>query len=46
MKAEIAAITPGRLNDILYGKREVQMNLAKRLHHKLCIPAEFILAHA
>ena len=44
--ADLLEITPSRLNEILYGKREVNMDLAKRLHRKLGMSAEFILAHA
>ncbi len=44
--AELLEITPSRLSEVLHGKREVNMDLAKRLYYKLGLPAEFILAHA
>jgi HTH-type transcriptional regulator / antitoxin HigA len=44
--AQQLGITPTRLNEVLRGKRKVNLDLAKRLHQKLNISAEFILAHA
>lgn len=48
-KQELAAllgITGTRLSEVLNGKRAVNMDLARRLHLKLGIEAEFILLHA
>jgi HTH-type transcriptional regulator/antitoxin HigA len=39
-------ITATRLSEVLNGKRKVNMDLARRLHEKLGIDAEFILEHA
>ena len=47
-KQELAAllgITGSRLSEVLNGKRAVNMDLARRLHVKLGIEAEFILMH-
>lgn len=44
--AQQLGITPTRLNEVLNGKRKVNMDLAKRLHKQLNISAEFILEHA
>ncbi len=48
-KQELAAllgITGTRLSEVLNGKRAVNLDLARRLHLKLGIEAEFILRHA
>ncbi len=44
--AETLGITTTRLSEVLNGKRKVNMDLAKRLHKKLGIDADFILDHA
>ena len=44
--AELLGITAPRLSEVLHGKREVNMDLAKRLYKHLSIPAEYILEHA
>jgi len=44
--AAILGITATRLNEVLNGKRKVNMDLAKKLYEKLNIPADFILKHA
>ncbi len=44
--AEQLGITATRLNEVLNGKRKVNMDLAKRLYKVLGIKAEFILEHA
>lgn len=44
--ASLLEITPTRLSEVLRGKRKINMDLAKRLHEKLKIDAEFILKNA
>jgi HTH-type transcriptional regulator/antitoxin HigA len=44
--ANLLEITPTRLSEVLHGKRKINMDLAKRLHEKLKIDAEFILKNA
>lgn len=44
--ADLLGITATRLSEVLHGKREVNMDLAKRLYKQLGIPAEYILEHA
>ncbi len=44
--ADLLGITATRLSEVLHGKREVNMDLAKRLYLQLGIPADFILVHA
>jgi HTH-type transcriptional regulator/antitoxin HigA len=39
-------ISATRLNEVLRGKRKVNIDLAKKLYEKLNIPADFILKHA
>ena len=41
--AALLEITPSRLNEVLKGKRQINLDLARRLYHKLQIPADFIL---
>ena len=48
-KQELAAllgISNSRLSEVLNGKRAVNLDLARRLHLKLGMEAEFILLHA
>lgn len=48
-KKQLAAppgITATRLSEVLHGKREVNIDLAKRLCKQLGIPAAYILEHA
>ncbi|MBC7571432.1 MAG: helix-turn-helix domain-containing protein [Spirosoma sp.] len=44
--AKILGITETRLSEVLTGKRKVNMDLAKRLHDRLRIRAEYILKTA
>jgi len=44
--AKTLGISETRLSEVLTGKRRVNMDLAKRLHEKLRIRAEFILKAA
>ena len=44
--ATLLGITNSRLSEVLNGKRAVNMDLARRIHLKLGIEAEFILLHA
>lgn len=44
--AKVLGITETRLSEVLTGKRKVNMDLAKRLHDKLHIRAEYILKTA
>ena len=44
--AKALGITETRLSEVLTGKRKVNMDLAKRLHDKLHIRAEYILKTA
>jgi HTH-type transcriptional regulator/antitoxin HigA len=41
--AALLEITPSRLNEVLKGKRQINLDLARRLYQKLQIPADFIL---
>ena len=41
--AALLEITPSRLNEVLKGKRQINLDLARRLYQKLKIPADFIL---
>ena len=45
MLAELLEISPSRLSDVFQGRR-INLDLAKRLHQKLGIPGDFILAVA
>jgi len=42
--AQILGTTPSRISEILNGKRNLTIDLAKGLHHKLNIDAELILS--
>ena len=42
--AQILGTTPSRISEILNGKRNLTIDLAKRLHHKLNIDADLILS--
>ena len=44
--AKVLGITETRLSEVLTGKRKVNIDLAKRLHAKLHIRAEYILKTA
>ncbi|HMQ49134.1 MAG TPA: helix-turn-helix domain-containing protein [Saprospiraceae bacterium] len=44
--AQLLDISPSRLSEILRGKRKINLDLAKRLHEKLDIDAQFILEKA
>ncbi len=44
--AQLLGITNSRLSEVLNGKRAVNMDLGRRLHTKLHIPADFVLMHA
>ncbi|UOQ75179.1 helix-turn-helix domain-containing protein [Hymenobacter cellulosilyticus] len=44
--AQLLGITNSRLSEVLNGKRAVNIDLARRLHTKLHIPADFVLMHA
>ena len=44
--AQLLGITNSRLSEVLNGKRAVNIDLARRLHTKLHIPAEFVLMNA
>ena len=44
--ARLLEVPETRLSEILRGKRRVSMDLAKTLHKKLKIDADFILQHA
>lgn len=44
--AKVLGITETRLSEVLAGKRKVNMDLARRLHDKLHIRAEYILRTA
>lgn len=44
--AEVLNVTENRISEVMNGKRKINMDLAKRLHLKLNIDAQFILAHA
>ena len=44
--ATLLGISNSRLSEVLNGKRAVNLDLARRLHLKLGIEAEFILLHA
>jgi HTH-type transcriptional regulator/antitoxin HigA len=44
--AKVLGITETRLSEVLAGKRKVNMDLAKRLHDKLHIRADYILKMA
>ena len=44
--AKALGVTENRISEVLNGKRAINMDLAKRLHHKLDIDANFILEHA
>jgi len=42
--AQILGTTPSRISEILNGKRNLTIDLAKGLHHKLNIDADLILS--
>lgn len=44
--AKVLGITETRLSEVLTGKRKINMDLAKRLHDKLHIRAEYIIKMA
>lgn len=44
--AELLEISPSRLSEVMNGKRKINLELAKRLHSKMNIDAEFILENA
>jgi HTH-type transcriptional regulator / antitoxin HigA len=44
--AQVLEVTENRISEVMNGKRKVNMDLAKRLHLKLNIDAQFILVHA
>jgi HTH-type transcriptional regulator / antitoxin HigA len=44
--AQVLEVTENRISEVMNGKRKINMDLAKRLHLKLNIDAQFILAHA
>jgi HTH-type transcriptional regulator / antitoxin HigA len=44
--AKVLNVTENRISEVMNGKRKINMDLAKRLHLKLNIDAQFILAHA
>jgi HTH-type transcriptional regulator / antitoxin HigA len=44
--AQVLEVTENRISEVMNGKRKINMDLAKRLHNKLNIDAQFILAHA
>jgi HTH-type transcriptional regulator / antitoxin HigA len=44
--AQVLEVTENRISEVMNGKRKVNMDLAKRLHQKLNIDAQFILVHA
>ncbi len=44
--AQMLEVTENRISEVMNGKRKINMDLAKRLHLKLNIDAQFILAHA
>ncbi len=44
--ADLLGIAPGRLRDVLRGKRGITLDLAKRLHTRLSVPGDFILEAA
>ncbi len=41
--AQLLGIAPSRLSEVLNGKRKINLELAKRLHTRLKIEADFIL---
>jgi HTH-type transcriptional regulator/antitoxin HigA len=41
--ARLLEISPTRVSEVLHGKRRITIDLAKKLHEKLDIEAEFIL---
>ena len=41
--ARLLDISPTRVSEVLHGKRRITLNLARKLHEKLDIEAEFIL---
>ena len=43
--AQLLGIMNSRLSGVLNGKRAVNMDLGRRLHTKLQIPADFVLMH-
>lgn len=45
MLADLLEISPSRMSDVFRGQR-INLDLAKRLHQKLGIPGDFILAAA
>ena len=44
--ATLLGVETSRLSEVMNGKRKVNIDLAKRLHQKLNIDADFILAVA
>ena len=44
--ASLLGIAPSRLSEVLKGKRKINLDLAKRLHDRLDIDADFILEKA
>jgi HTH-type transcriptional regulator/antitoxin HigA len=44
--ATLLGVPGSRLSEILHGKRQVNLDFAKRLHEKLGIPGDFILETA
>lgn len=44
--ANLLEVPASRLSEILHGKRGVNLDFAKRLYHKLGIPADFIIESA
>jgi HTH-type transcriptional regulator / antitoxin HigA len=44
--AQVLEVTENRISEVMNGKRKINMDLAKRLHLRLNIDAQFILAHA
>ncbi len=43
--SQILGIDKGRVSDLLNGKRPLNLNIVKKLHSELGIPADFLLAH-
>ena len=43
--AKMLEIPESRVSDLMKGKRPLNLNVVKKLHTKLNIPADFLLAH-
>ncbi len=44
--SKLLGIDKSRMSDLLNGKRPLNLNIVKKLHSELGIPADFLLAHS